>query len=297
MDEIYLEWDKLFEDASKIPIYDIKNDLIFFSGIGGSGIVGEIANILGLDLVIGKKKFKEKGTLIAVSYSGNTSETIYDVNNAMLAGYEVIVITSGGILEKISKERSLKLVKVPAGYQTRYAFPYLFTPLIKMVGNRRGVNINTNELKEGVLESKEKIKADSKRLAELIVNRIPVFYSSKYLPIAKRFKQEINENAKYPAFFGEIPEINHNELESYVHGKLLLSIVIESDNIDKITEEVLSSTVIKPYFDSELKNIASLLAIAGITSFEIAKRFNELPDKLYNIPKARQLTSNLFRLA
>lgn len=295
MDEIYLNWDKLFDEAFKIPIFDIKNDTIIFSGIGGSGIVGEIANILGLELEF-KKKFKGNETLIAVSYSGTTSETIYDVNNAMAAGSEVIIITSGGKLEKIAQEKGLKLIKVPSGYQTRYAFPYLFTPLVKMVSNKRGIKIREQELKEGVSESKDKILIDSRKLIELIINKIPVFYSSKYLSIAKRFKQEINENAKYPAFFGEIPEVNHNEIESYVHGNLLLPIVIESNDIDKITEEVLNSTIIKPYFTSDLKNITSLLVLAGITSLELAKKMDEKPEKLYNIPKARQLTTNLFHI-
>ncbi|BDB98979.1 bifunctional phosphoglucose/phosphomannose isomerase [Saccharolobus caldissimus] len=295
MDEIYLNWDKLFDEAFKIPIFDIKNDTIIFSGIGGSGIVGEIANVLGLELEF-RKKFKGNETLIAVSYSGTTSETIYDVNNAMSAGSEVIIITSGGKLEKIAQEKGLKLIKVPSGYQTRYAFPYLFTPLVKMVSNKRGIKIREQELKEGVSESKDKILIDSRRLIELIINKIPVFYSSKYLSIAKRFKQEINENAKYPAFFGEIPEVNHNEIESYVHGNLLLPIVIESNDIDKITEEVLNSTIIKPYFTSDLKNITSLLVLAGITSLELAKRLDEKPEKLYNIPKARQLTTNLFHI-
>ncbi|MDT7861968.1 MAG: bifunctional phosphoglucose/phosphomannose isomerase [Saccharolobus sp.] len=295
MDEIYLNWDKLFDEAFKIPIFDIKNDTIIFSGIGGSGIVGEIANILGLELEF-KKKFKGNETLIAVSYSGTTSETIYDVNNAIAAGSEVIIITSGGKLEKLAQEKGLKLIKVPSGYQTRYAFPYLFTPLVKMVSNKRGIKIREQELKEGVSESKDKIPIDSRKLIELIINKIPVFYSSKYLSIAKRFKQEINENAKYPAFFGEIPEVNHNEIESYVHGNLLLPIVIESNDIDKITEEVLNSTIIKPYFTSDLKNITSLLVLAGITSLELAKKMDEKPEKLYNIPKARQLTTNLFHI-
>ncbi|WP_338603783.1 bifunctional phosphoglucose/phosphomannose isomerase [Sulfolobus tengchongensis] len=295
MDEVYLNWDKLFDEASKFPIHDIKNDEIVFSGIGGSGIVGEIASILEVQLEF-KKKFSGKETLIAVSYSGTTSETIYDVQNAIKSGSEVIIITSGGILEKLAKEKGLKLIKVPSGYQTRYAFPYLFTPLIKMLARKRGININENDLKNGVTEVKEKIKADAIRLAELITHKIPVIYSSKYLPIAKRFKQEINENAKYPAFYGEIPEINHNEIESYVHGPSLLPILIESSELDKITEEVLNPIVIKPYFKDDLKNISSLLALCGVTSLEIAKKLNEIPDKLYNIPKARQLTSNLFKL-
>ncbi|QGA53446.1 bifunctional phosphoglucose/phosphomannose isomerase [Sulfolobus sp. E5-1-F] len=295
MDEIYLNWDKMFDEAFEISTHEIKNDNIVFSGIGGSGIVGEIANILGVELSF-RRKFTGKETLIAVSYSGTTTETIIDVENAVKAGSEVIIITSGGILEKFAKEKNLKLVKVPSGFQTRYAFPYLFTPLIKMTTKRRGIKINEMELKLGVMEAKEKIKADAIRLAELLINRIPVIYSSKYLAIAKRFKQEINENAKHPAFYGEIPEINHNEIESYVHGPSLVSVIIESSEIDKITEDVLNPIVIKPYFSNDLKNISSLLALAGVTSLEIAKKLNEKPDKLYNIPKARQLTSKLFKM-
>ncbi|TRM76675.1 bifunctional phosphoglucose/phosphomannose isomerase [Sulfolobus sp. E5] len=297
MDDIYLKWDKLFDEAFKLPVFDIKNDIIIFSGIGGSGIVGEIANILDLGIRF-DKKFKGNETLIAVSYSGNTSETISDVYNAISSGSEVIVITSGGLLEKIANEKKLNIIKVPSGFQTRYAFPYLFTPLTRMISMRRGIKLIMEELKDGVIKARDKVIEESKRLVELILpSRIPVFYSSRYLSIAKRFKQEINENAKYPAFFGEIPEVNHNEIESYVHGKSLSPIVIESNEIDKITEEVLNAIVIKPYFKSDLMNISSLLMLAGLSSFEMAKRLNETPDKLYNIPTARKLTSNLFRLS
>ena len=31
-------------------------------------------------------------------------------------------------------------------------------------------------------------------------------------PVARRWKGQINENAKAPAFFNELPELDHNEL-------------------------------------------------------------------------------------
>ncbi|TRM89917.1 bifunctional phosphoglucose/phosphomannose isomerase, partial [Sulfolobus sp. A20-N-G8] len=160
MDDIYLKWDKLFDEAFKLPVFDIKNDIIIFSGIGGSGIVGEIANILDLGIRF-DKKFKGNETPIAVSYSGNTSETISDVYNAISSGSEVIVITSGGLLEKIANEKKLNIIKVPSGFQTRYAFPYLFTPLTRMISMRRGIKLIMEELKDGVIKARDKVIEES----------------------------------------------------------------------------------------------------------------------------------------
>lgn len=53
-------------------------------------------------------------------------------------------------------------------------------------------------------------------LAALMSGRIPIFYGSEHMTaVAYRAKCQINENAKAAAFFSEVPEANHNEIESY----------------------------------------------------------------------------------
>jgi len=54
----------------------------------------------------------------------------------------------------------------------------------------------------------------AKQLALRLYGRIPVIYSGPSVTdaVAVRFKGQINENAKMPAYTGQFPECNHNEL-------------------------------------------------------------------------------------
>ncbi len=292
MENPYIDWDVKFEEALKIDVPEAKFSKFSFSGIGGSGIVGDIAKIFFPEI---NSPIEGNETLLAVSYSGNTSETIEDVKKAIQKGSDVIIFTSGGILGKLAKEKGIKIVTVKAGSQTRYSFPYLITPLLRIVSEKTGSKLDLKKLGQGVKERKDQIAKDGVSLANLVMGKIPVFYSSRFLGIAKRYKQEINENAKYPAFYGEIPEVNHNEVESYVHGYNLHPVVIYSSEIDKITAEVLNATLVKGFYDDDLMNVSSLMMMGGIMSIAMAEVLHEVPDKLYNIPKAREMTSNLFK--
>ncbi|WP_162568992.1 bifunctional phosphoglucose/phosphomannose isomerase [Acidianus sulfidivorans] len=304
VDNKYLYWDISFENSiedSKEINYEIKTSKVYFSGMGGSYIPGKIAEMfdLNVDYQAGNgtpKKMDKNTTLIAMSYSGNTSETILAVKKGLEANSKIVVISSGGLLEKIAKENpEIYFVKVKGESQTRYSFPYLITPLLKILSTVANERIDLKELKDGITEFKERFINYSKYLSNKIISKIPVFYASTYFPIAIRFKQEINENVKYPAFYGYIPEVNHNEVESYVRGKDLLPIVIGNCPIDNVTKEVLAAEQINPPSESKLKNISSLVLLAGLTSIELANIYNENPEKLYNIPKCRELTSNIFK--
>jgi glucose/mannose-6-phosphate isomerase len=298
--EIYLNWDRLFDEVKNIDVPEIPTDKIVYTGMGGSYIPGKIAEILNFPLdytvVSGVPRNLDKDTtLIAVSYSGTTKETIYAVNYAIKRESKIIIITSGGDLEKIAKNRNIQLIKVKGLSQTRYSFPVLFVPLVKILAQKANTRVNIDELKEGIVESSDKMIKISEELEQKIEKNLPVFYASKYFPIAIRFKQEINENAKYPAFYGLIPEVNHNEVESYVNGKYLIPIVIGNDEIDKVTINTLNAIQISPLFQSELKNISSLILLAGLTSIRLANSLGENPEELNIIPKARSLTANVFK--
>ena len=304
--ENYLKWDSLFDQAikeAKEINFEIKTDKVIFTGMGGSYIPGKIAEILDYNVdyraITGiPRKVDENTTLIAMSYSGTTSETIQAVKEGLEKGSKIVVISSDGNLEKIAEDHKEKIyfIKVKGLSQTRYSFPVLITPLLKILSTVSINKINLDELKEGVIENKEKYKDLGKELSTKIIGKIPVFYASTYFPIAIRFKQEINENAKSPAFYGEIPEVNHNEVESYVRGKdLLLPIVIGNENIDDVTAGVLNAERIIPPSSSKLKNISSLVLLAGLTSIYLADTLKENPEKLSIIPKCRERTSVIFK--
>ncbi len=304
--ENYLKWDLLFDQAikeAKEIEFEIKTDRVIFTGMGGSYIPGKIAEILNYNIdyraITGiPRKLDENTTLIAMSYSGTTSETIQAVKEGLDRSSKIVVISSDGELERIAEEHKEKIyfIKVKGLSQTRYSFPVLITPLLKILSTVSSEKIKLEELKEGIIENKEKYKDYGKALSDKVIGKIPVFYASTYFPIAIRFKQEINENAKSPAFYGEIPEVNHNEVESYVRGKdSLLPIVIGNEKLDEVTSEVLNAERIIPPSVSKLKNISSLVLLAGLTSIYLANTLKENPEKLSIIPKCRERTSAIFK--
>ncbi|QKR00956.1 bifunctional phosphoglucose/phosphomannose isomerase [Metallosphaera tengchongensis] len=245
------------------------------TGMGGSGVVCEVVK------AFYPLRTDDPDVLIAVSYSGNTWETVERAKQAMSQGIRVVAVTSGGELSKLTRE----VILVKQGNQPRYSFPYLFLPVVKML---------RPDLIPEVVSGVDNARAVevAKELLDFIGGRIPVFYGSKYLGVAKRFKQEINENAKYPAFFGEIPEVNHNEVESYTHGEGIAPIVLVGSEIDQVTAELINAFVLKV---TGMRDVSFLIQVAGFLSVELAKKLGEDPSKLTKIPEGKRLAQRIGR--
>jgi glucose/mannose-6-phosphate isomerase len=288
-------WPEFYERALSLDVPDVKAEKLVYLGIGGSGIPGRLLEMMDLPfeyrLFRGYKAWADSKTLaLSVSYSGTTTETLVATKKVHEMGAKVVVITSGGDLLKWAQEKGVPYVRIPSGLQTRFSFPYVFLPIVKIL-KVLGANYNPMELVEATHEYLQEAKSKGKELAEKIKGRTPVFYASKYLPIAERFKQEVNENAKYPAFYGEIPEVNHNEIELYSRWKEYLPIVIKSDDpIDDTTIKVLNAEVLTPPSSSLLKVIAYFFLLAGFASVYLGESLGVKADVLYNIPKVRELT-------
>src|SRR6187455_3259090 len=109
------------------PDFNPKNVLI--TGLGGSGIGGTIAcEILAAEcpvpITVNKDYFLPafvgKDTLVIVSsYSGNTEETLYAMEEAMKRNAVIVCITSGGKIADIAKEHKFDLILIPPGMPPR----------------------------------------------------------------------------------------------------------------------------------------------------------------------------------
>ena len=56
-------------------------------------------------------------------------------------------------------------------------------------------------------------QARAAEIAERLAGTVPVIYGGELTaPVARRWKTQVNENAKLPAFFSELPEADHNEI-------------------------------------------------------------------------------------
>lgn len=193
-------------------------------GMGGSAIGGDILKSYlqhaGMPVTVSRSYSLPPGvgkdTLVfALSYSGNTEETLAATDQALKKTDKVIAITSGGKLAKSVK----KVIAIPGGLPPRCALGYLFFPMLGVIQNSGVVQVTNEELEEtlSVLTQIEATKDRAQQLArQHIKEKTPLIYAPElFRPVAMRWKTQINENAKSPAFFNTFPEMNHNEIEGF----------------------------------------------------------------------------------
>jgi len=213
----------------KMPDYDF--DSIEVAAMGGSALAWDVLNetmghklngALRIHRDYSVTRVSPDSLGIACSVSGNTEET--------LAAYEmmrgqckcVIAITAGGELAKRAESDSVELIRVPlenepSDFQPRNSVGYLLTYGARLL---QATGIGTNlvgEIEAAVIDYDnhcDGIEDRAKETAQWINGNIPIIYSSASLfnSLARTMKIKFNENAKYPAFAGALPEINHNEM-------------------------------------------------------------------------------------
>lgn len=200
-------------------------------GMGGSGIGGDLLRAVVFDEatvpVVSVKEYRTPSfagsqTLVfACSYSGETEETLSAYDEAVQREAACVVVTSGGELLRRAQQRRHPAIVVPRGLPPRAALPYLFLPMLAVLGRTGVVRAFDADLREAV-QVLQRVTAEhgpdrptspARRLAETLVGRIPVVYSAvPFLePAAERWKDQFNENAKTFAVWNTFPELNHNE--------------------------------------------------------------------------------------
>ena len=200
-----------------------KIDKIVIAGMGGSAVAGDLLKIYMHDSKIPVfvardykiPNFVDENTLFfAISYSGNTEETLSAFEDAQKKKAKIIAVTSGGKLSEAAK----KVVSIPSGLQPRAALGYLFFPALGVLANSNIAEVKNSEVREmlDVISKTEDFKKTGERIAKNIGSRIPIIYASDFLgAVAYRWKTQFNENSKSPAFFHLFSELNHNEIVGY----------------------------------------------------------------------------------
>jgi len=210
-------------------------DSIVVLGMGGSGVSGDvIRSIVEPRLPVPFRVIKSYGPLpewigrntlvFAVSYSGSTEETVAALEEAHTRGCRAVAISSGGPLADMAREYGLAHVRIPAGLQPRASLGYLTLPILAVLVEIGLVPEVQDEIDEAVevladIASRchRKLPTEdnpAKQLAARLHGRVPVIYGGTGLgaTAAYRFKCDLNEYGKTPAFWHEIPELDHNEI-------------------------------------------------------------------------------------
>ena len=206
-------------------------------GMGGSGIAGDVltavaAPFMPIPLVVAKTygapKFIGRDTLVfAVSVSGSTEETLEATGQAIDAGARVIAVTRGAELGSMVEAAGGAVVPVDEDIpMPRAALGAVSVPpmiVLESVGLFPGASGWVASAVDHLRQRADQLGAagnEAERLAERLAGTIPVIYGGGDLgPVAAaRWKTQINENAKVPAFSAAMPELCHNELVGWGRG-------------------------------------------------------------------------------
>lgn len=217
---------------------------VVVTGLGGSAIGGDLLRVycqerLLVPVVVNRDytlpAFVGGDTLVfAVSYSGNTEETLSAYQHARGKGSTVVTLTSGGKLKALADQDGVPVIQVPVGLAPRAATGYLFIPMLAVLerlGMLKGLAKEVAELAREIeslaaaygLEAPVE-KNPAKKLALDFKDRVPVIWGASGTTdvVAQRWKGQINENAKAPAYWNVFPELNHNEIVGFEKPEELL---------------------------------------------------------------------------
>jgi glucose/mannose-6-phosphate isomerase len=158
--------------------------------------------------------------VLCTSYSGDTEETLSCFEAAGTLGARRIVGSTGGALVEQARDAGVPVVGLPGVFQPRAAVAYMFVVAAEAAA-LFGVAPRIAEEIEGAALSlddrKEELRSRASSLAEELGERVPVFCGAGLTgPVARRWKTQMNENAKLHAFFNSLPEADHNAICAWV---------------------------------------------------------------------------------
>jgi len=294
-DKITTEAIKLAEEAKFPKDYaDCRNMVVI--GMGGSSIGGEllkdwlreespvpieICNDYELSAYI-----NENSLVFAISYSGETEETLTAFIEAYKRGCKIFAITSGGHLKAFCERLNVPFLTIPRGFAPRAALPYMFFPMVTFCRKIGLVKEIKDELEETVKILNKISKENNvnrpfrenpaKKMAFELYGTIPVIYGFRhYGSVAHRWKTQLNENSKIPCKYEVFPELNHNEAvgweASSETAKHFSIVLLRDPNEPKEIRERIETTKALAF-----KKVSKILEVEAKGKSKLAKMFSLL---------------------
>lgn len=275
-------------------------------GMGGSAIGGDLAaaalgdrlrrpmlTIRGYTL----PSWVDAGaTVLCSSFSGCTEETRACFAAAGELGCRRIVASTGGPLTESARQAGVPVIGLPGIIEApRAAVAYMVvTSLVAAASCGAGPSL-VNEIEAAateLAEMSEELEREAGELAAAIGSATPVVYGAGItVPVARRWKAQINENAKRSAFFSALPEANHNEIcawgigdgapaaeadqaavflaDAEQHPREQLRIELTAELTRAASNPVLSS---QTRGESRLTRLMSAVMLGDLVSLELAAR-------------------------
>lgn len=303
-------------------------DNILLCGMGGSAIGGDILRTYGqeraaIPLIVNRGYHvpyfvNDKTLAVMVSFSGNTEETLAAYQECKTKKASVICITSGGKIADLARKNGDGLAVIPGDLVPRAATGYLLGAaalILEELGLLPGVREEISETIRVLTDMRRDLEPQAaksanpaRKIADSLQGNLPLIWGvtgSSSEAAALRWKGQINENAKSPAFYNLFPELNHNEIVGFQMPENLLSRVViiilrdKSDNVQNqkrmaITKGIVEKQV-KEIIEVEsigagfLARLYSLIYIGDYASYYLALNYgiDPTPVKVIDHLKAR----------
>jgi glucose/mannose-6-phosphate isomerase len=211
---------------------------IVVTGMGGSGVAGDVLSAVcgpgSASPVVAQHDYRLPGwvgaadLVIAVSCSGTTEETLSATEEAVRRGCPLLAVGGAGSpLAQIAEQARAPFIPVEPAGMPRLTLWGLAVPLM-IIADRLGVADIPAAALEAAAADLERVshlcRPDSesfvnpaKTLALELAGTLPMIWGSSPLTgvAATRFACQLNENAKYPAITGVLPEANHNQVVAF----------------------------------------------------------------------------------
>ena len=265
------------ESAGLAP-RDCRSGLVV-AGMGGSSIGGALARaVLGdrasRPIVLARgyalPSWTEPETaVLCASYSGETEETLAAYEAAQALGAYTVVVTTGGRLAEQARQDGVPVVPLPGGFQPRAAVAYLLVTALEVAALCGAGEALHSEIDVAAAHA-EKLVARwgpgapedcaPKALARGLHGTIPVIAGAGLTaPVAYRWKTQINENAKLPAFSSELPELDHNEIVGWE----------QASRLGPFSGVFLDDSDLHPRVKQRIELTRGLIASRGAATFRI----------------------------
>jgi glucose/mannose-6-phosphate isomerase len=254
-----------------------------------------------------------EATVLCSSYSGDTEETLAAYDAAGALGARRIVCTTGGRLAAEARADGVPVVPLPGGFQPRAAVGYSLVVALEVAAVAgAGQHLHTEvdmaaELAARLVQEWGPDAPDdslAKEMARSLHGTIPqITGSGLTVPVAYRWKTQINENANSPAFASELPEVDHNEITGWENaaqaGRFSAVFLDDCDlhprlrerislTIEVIGDQAASTHRIESIGETRTERVVSLVLLGDLVSTYMAVLAGRDPAAIASIDRLKQ---------
>lgn len=286
---------------------------LLICGMGGSAVAGDFVKTLSartadFPVLVNRDysipKFVDKTwSVVLISYSGNTEETLSAYSRVVERGCAPICITSGGMLQSMASDAGIPVVRVSDGLQPRDAFFHIFGSLLGIVSTAINFHLEDQFL-TGIAKARDYLFANGDeiktRYKALIGKQIMVLTSVLFAPVGYRFRCQLNENSKLHAAEFVAPEFSHNGIIGF-DGMLsnnVKFVIIRSSYEDRRTSlhldfvEGLTQAIVEKVKGNLFVQLLSIVATLDYASIALALEQGLDPHSIPSIVRLKQFLNS-----